>query len=58
MGKAIEALADRLTPGTTMECLENTYIPERKGAILIITTKGKRVFSGTLTEDARRGSPG
>jgi len=50
MSKAIEAVSVRLTPGTQMECLENTYIPERKGAILTIRAQGKRVFSSTVTE--------
>jgi hypothetical protein len=50
MSKAIEALAARLTPGTQMECLENTNVAERKGAILTITEQGKRVLSGTVSE--------
>jgi len=50
MSKAIEAVSARLTPGTQMECLENTNVGEPKGVILTITGQGKRAFSPTLTE--------
>jgi hypothetical protein len=48
MSRALSAVAERLVVGTRLECLENTYIPSRAGAILTITRQGKRVFDGEL----------
>jgi hypothetical protein len=49
MSKAIER-SPPAWPGHHHGDLENTYIPERKGAILTITKQGKRVFAGTVTD--------
>lgn len=51
MSKAIAAVAERLTPGTRLVCLENTYLPHRAGAVLVIDQQGKRVFRGHLENE-------
>jgi len=54
MSKAITAVAERLTPGTAMVCLENTYIPHRAGMVLVIDRQGKRAFDAHLEGEPER----
>lgn len=40
-GKSLAAFRDRLTTGTRLRCIENTYIPHRAGLEAIVTKPGK-----------------
>lgn len=43
-GKLIAEFRERLVEGVRIECLENTLIPDRVGAVATVVKPGKTVF--------------
>jgi len=50
----VQKIAARLRPGTVIECVENTYIPNTAGAAIEITKSGARAFTGSLLHPGGR----
>jgi hypothetical protein len=49
-----QKIAARLRPGTVVECVENTYIPNTAGVAVEITKSGSRHFTGSLLHPGGR----
>jgi hypothetical protein len=49
-----QKIAARLRPGTVIECVENTHIPNTAGVAMEITKSGSRAFTGSLLHPGGR----
>ncbi len=50
----VQKIASLLQPGTVIECVENTHIPNTAGAIIKIMKSGARSFEGGVLDRGGR----